>query len=286
MHMRKILPILILLLAGAAPTLAQDPFVVEFESARGQRLAAILDSATVSLRDRLDANGDGALDLVTIRDDSQGNPEMMVVFDVASGMELGSLLLQDVDSALMTDDHAFVGFLDFDGNGNRDALFRSRAALAVFADFTGGKRGADEAFVLPMERAAVLDIDGDGLAELIIQHPTTQTVQVWGSGEVGTATEDEIAGALLRLSQNYPNPFREATTIAYAVERAGPVTVAVYDLLGRRVRTLVDREQPPGAYQVAWDGRDAGGQPVASGTYFYRLRVGEAVSSKQAIRVK
>ncbi len=64
------------------------------------------------------------------------------------------------------------------------------------------------------------------------------------------------------------------------------MTITVYDVLGQAVRTLVDQEQPIGTYHVAWDRHDAGGQAVASGTYFYRLRVGEAVSSKQAIRVR
>ena len=64
------------------------------------------------------------------------------------------------------------------------------------------------------------------------------------------------------------------------------MTVTVYDLLGRRVRTPVDETQPRGNYQNVRDGRDTGGQPVASGTYFYRLRVGDALSSKQAISVR
>ena len=64
------------------------------------------------------------------------------------------------------------------------------------------------------------------------------------------------------------------------------MTITVYDLLGRAVRTLVDETQPVGRYEAAWDGRDAGGQPVASGTYFHRLCVGDRVSSKQAICVR
>ncbi len=64
------------------------------------------------------------------------------------------------------------------------------------------------------------------------------------------------------------------------------MTITVYDLLGRAVRTLVDEPQPIGTYHITWDGRDAGGRAVASGTYFYRLRVGDAMANKQAIRVK
>ena len=121
---------------------------------------------------------------------------------------------------------------------------------------------------------------------LIIQNSETGTVQVWGGNATSTAAEEEIEAAMVRLFQNYPNPFQDRTTIAYAVEQPGPVRVTVYDLLGRRVRTLVEETQSPGAYEVGWDGRDDAGQPVASGTYFYRLRVGDAVSSKQALRIQ
>lgn len=119
---------------------------------------------------------------------------------------------------------------------------------------------------MPAEQALLIDIDDDGLVEAIIRNPNTQTVQIWGGGDTGTATEEAAHAPLHSLFQNYPNPFHATTTIAYTVEQPGPVTLTVYDVLGRRVRTLVDVDQPAGSYQVDWDGRDASGQPVASGT--------------------
>jgi hypothetical protein len=75
------------------------------------------------------------------------------------------------------------------------------------------------------------------------------------------------------LSQNYPNPFNPTTTIRYLVPDGGVqrVHLAVYDVSGALVRTLVDRERPGGRYTVEWDGRNDQGQPVGSGVYFYRL---------------
>ncbi|MFQ5570717.1 MAG: FlgD immunoglobulin-like domain containing protein [Rhodothermales bacterium] len=104
----------------------------------------------------------------------------------------------------------------------------------------------------------------------------------------GVATEPVADGlpAGSTLQQSYPNPFRTSTTITYDVEQPGPVTVTVYDALGRKVKTLVDAHQAVGSHAVVWDGREAGGQAVASGTYFYRLQVGEAVVIKQMVRVK
>jgi hypothetical protein len=94
---------------------------------------------------------------------------------------------------------------------------------------------------------------------------------------------DEMEAALPRgsLSVNYPNPFNAGTRIAYQVGSPGlgygpqPVRLTIYNLLGQRVRRLVDGDQGPGSYSVWWDGRDERGVELASGVYMYRLEVGD-----------
>ncbi len=76
------------------------------------------------------------------------------------------------------------------------------------------------------------------------------------------------------LYPNYPNPFNSATTIRYQVQATTEVTLKIYDLLAREVATLVNEKKPAGTYTVWWDGTADSGQPLASGVYFYRLRVG------------
>ena len=73
------------------------------------------------------------------------------------------------------------------------------------------------------------------------------------------------------LGQNFPNPFNPETTIAYDLPEKTRVQVEVFDVLGQKVRTLVDGEQAAGRYQVRWEGRDENGRNAASGIYFYRL---------------
>jgi hypothetical protein len=85
------------------------------------------------------------------------------------------------------------------------------------------------------------------------------------------------------LGQNHPNPFRAATEVAYAVPDPGHVTIAVYDIAGRRVVNLVDREQEAGAYVVRWHGRNQDGQIVAPGVYFYRMAAGDFTAVKKLI---
>jgi N-acetylneuraminic acid mutarotase len=90
----------------------------------------------------------------------------------------------------------------------------------------------------------------------------------------------------LALEPNHPNPFNPSTVIPFSVSEAGRVTLTVYDMRGRVVRTLVDRFQQPGADQVRWDGRNDAGQPVASGVYLYRLQAGATVESRKMTLLK
>ena len=88
------------------------------------------------------------------------------------------------------------------------------------------------------------------------------------------------------LLQNYPNPFNPETTIRYTLPAPGEVELAVYDVTGRRVRTLVRQRQSAGAYTVTWDGRDARGQAVASGVYLYRLVAGGQVQVRRMVLLR
>ncbi|MFB6231415.1 MAG: FlgD immunoglobulin-like domain containing protein, partial [Salinibacter sp.] len=93
----------------------------------------------------------------------------------------------------------------------------------------------------------------------------------------GSQTFVEEKGAHLRpeslkLWPTYPNPFRQQAMVEYALPEAGPVTVTVYDLLGRRVRVLVDGRQEAGLHRVRWNGRGGSGSAAASGVYIVRVK--------------
>jgi len=87
------------------------------------------------------------------------------------------------------------------------------------------------------------------------------------------------------LYQNVPNPFNPTTTTRYDVPAGGGrVSLVIYDVNGRVVRTLVDRADEPGAKSVVWDGMDEKGVAVSSGVYFYRL-VGPGFSETRKMAV-
>ena len=96
----------------------------------------------------------------------------------------------------------------------------------------------------------------------------------------------EAAVAAARIDAVYPNPFNPQTTVSYSLAEAGLVTLEVYAVDGRRVRTLRNASLDAGAFTVTWDGRDDGGRPVASGAWFVRMRSGGAVDTEKVTLMK
>jgi hypothetical protein len=98
--------------------------------------------------------------------------------------------------------------------------------------------------------------------------------------------EGETPRKLVKLAQNHPNPFNPSTNIKFSVAREGHVELGVYDLSGRKVRTLVSEARDQGDYTVTWDGKDEAGSQMPSGLYFYRMDAGGKTISKKMTLVK
>jgi len=82
---------------------------------------------------------------------------------------------------------------------------------------------------------------------------------------------DAASSSPTRMKQNRPNPFRPETVIAFTIGEPGPVSLRIFDVAGRVIRTLVDEELPPRDYEMVWDGRDQNDRKVGPGMYFYML---------------
>jgi len=104
-----------------------------------------------------------------------------------------------------------------------------------------------------------------------------------------TDVDNENTAALpfeFRVHQNYPNPFNPTTTFRYALPVRCEVEVAIFNVLGRRVATLVSETQSAGEHTVVWNSTDDKGRSVASGVYFYRVRAGDDVQSRKMMLLK
>jgi hypothetical protein len=129
---------------------------------------------------------------------------------------------------------------------------------------------------------ACLQIESNDPDETVYSVPIHMIV----SNIVGVEDKVEVQIEGFYLSQNNPNPFNPTTTISYNIEQADKVELVVYNMLGQKVRTLVNRQQTAKMYRVVWDGHDDHGAQVASGIYIYRLKAGENVAINKMIFLK
>ncbi len=88
------------------------------------------------------------------------------------------------------------------------------------------------------------------------------------------------------LQQNYPNPFNPTTNIQFAVPRESQVTLTIYNILGQKVRTLVDDNRAAGRFEIVWDGKDDHGATVGTGLYLYRLQAGDHAIVRKMLLLK
>jgi len=107
-----------------------------------------------------------------------------------------------------------------------------------------------------------------------------------GVEQASQGVEARSAAFELSLMQNSPNPFNPSTRIAFSLPERMQVTLTVYDAEGRSVATLVDAARPAGMNDVFWDGRNAAGNRVASGIYFYRLKTSDRVLTRKMLLLK
>jgi len=98
---------------------------------------------------------------------------------------------------------------------------------------------------------------------------------------LGVETASSNLPTKYELDQNYPNPFNPTTNIRYSIVKTAKVTLKVYDILGREVKTLVNKEQTPGHYTVTFNAAN-----LASGVYFYRISTGAFTATKKLMLLK
>lgn len=101
----------------------------------------------------------------------------------------------------------------------------------------------------------------------------------------GIVNEVEVPNTF-SLAQNYPNPFNPTTTITYSIAKKGRVNLTIYNLLGQKIKTLVESEMNPGHYKSNWNGKNESGKRVSSGIYIYTLKSNRIQQSRKLIMMK
>jgi hypothetical protein len=123
--------------------------------------------------------------------------------------------------------------------------------------------------------------------------PDSFEIYCLSSSNSGVDTEEDHKVFHFSLFQNYPNPFNPSTLIPFTIYGSrfivhSPIhtTLKIYNILGKKVRTLVDEPRRAGYYEVIWDGKDDSGKEVSSGIYFYQLRAGNFIETKKLVLIK
>jgi hypothetical protein len=116
-----------------------------------------------------------------------------------------------------------------------------------------------------------------------------ESVYVSGSG--APALDVAVSGnglpEIIQLGQNYPNPFNPNTRIPYSVNKKSWVKLTIFNILGQRIRTLIDEEQEAGYYRPEFDiSRNNNGVELPSGVYFYRLEIARVSFTKKLLLLK
>ncbi len=111
------------------------------------------------------------------------------------------------------------------------------------------------------------------------------TIPLYGTGQP-VANDDPVAVLVTSLKGCYPNPFNPTTTISFSIKEKTPVELVIYNILGQKVRTLVNQPLEPGEHSVVWNGTDNKGRSVASGIYFYRMKAGNYSETQKMVLKK
>jgi hypothetical protein len=109
---------------------------------------------------------------------------------------------------------------------------------------------------------------------------------MWYAPTPSPVPSDSWSQPAVMLGDATPNPFNPSTTLHYSLPVSGRVRLAIYDLRGRLIRTLVDEDLPGGDHQTTWDGKDERGSAVASGTYCARIDAGAMHETKRLTLIK
>lgn len=231
--------------------------------------------------------------------DGDGLPE----FFIGGGHDDGFLYHSLLTAFEMAGDNQYHPFWAVDLRGGGSPLFPTQAAhgdidgdgIDEFTIDLGGlvitfkALGDNDYRIFWVKRVswpdgvAMGDVDGDGLSEIIIATTpvnnqglfTKAYVYKFDSTALGIPPHQPSLPNTIILYPGYPNPFNGSTTIRYLLHKTQPITLTIYDILGKEVITLIDGRQTAGIHSIQWNGINQTGKEVSSGIYFIRLTSGK-----------
>ncbi|MFA4838919.1 MAG: FlgD immunoglobulin-like domain containing protein, partial [Candidatus Neomarinimicrobiota bacterium] len=163
-----------------------------------------------------------------------------------------------------------------DNDSKLVSMFRTTESGKVIYVLYDPKGGSVQTSDLPDFRFEMLNAGDDqppsiGLVNFVVSDESGQS-QTLGIGN--RTSQVSVLPDKFALHPCFPNPFNAQTNIRYDLPKDGRVTIQLYNLMGQRVRTLIDQTQPAGSYSLVWDSKNDDGVAIASGIYFLRFKAG------------
>lgn len=138
----------------------------------------------------------------------------------------------------------------------------------------------------PVYRAFYLSFDFSQINNQTQNRELFADLMDWFDVQPSAVNDNSIPAPKTKLQGAYPNPFNPSTTLSFSLAKAQQTELAVYNLKGQKVKTLVNGELPSGNHSIVWNGRDDKNQSIGSGIYFVRLKAGNYHETKKITLVK
>ncbi|MFO8145151.1 MAG: FlgD immunoglobulin-like domain containing protein [Candidatus Syntrophosphaera sp.] len=179
-----------------------------------------------------------------------------------------------------------IGIIDAWGNQNYVSFPAHQTTYGLVRNGDWGQAA------IPVADLRGLDIDLRMLSYefVILEEQGTQCEfaldDIYWEGGTSDASEEVTVPRPFELRPNYPNPFNPSTNIGFSLKEAADVRLEIFDLQGRKVKTLISGRMGPGEHSTVWDGTDSANRSVASGVYFYKLETGRGAELQKCVLLK
>lgn len=170
-----------------------------------------------------------------------------------------------------------------------DEPLRSPQQVTIALNEQGPRPEGFQRYVIDRDQGRRLPVTNQSVTVNLTKDRPARDLRVIVGTEAFAQKQAEGASLAIdetKLRPNAPNPFTESTTIAYQLAEEKQVRIAIYDLLGRQVETLINETQRPGVHEIEWRPGEAGGSSLASGVYFCRMEAGSYSEARKLVLVR